>query len=42
MDILMLAASIGSKVELQVTGSDEKIAIKEVENLFKNYFDEGE
>ena len=42
MDILMLAASMGSEVEIQVSGSDENEAIKQIEKLFKNYFDEGE
>ena len=42
MDILMLAAGMGSEVEIQVNGSDEKEAIKQIEKLFKNYFDEGE
>ena len=42
MDILMLAASMGSEVEIQVSGSDEKEAIKQIEKLFKNYFGEGE
>ena len=42
MDILMLAAGMGSEVEIQVNGSDENEAIKQIEKLFKNYFDEGE
>jgi len=42
MDILMLAASMGSEVEIQVSGSDENEAIKQIEKLFKNYFGEGE
>jgi len=42
MDILMLAASVGSEVELEVNGPDEKEAINKIEKLFKNYFDEGE
>ncbi len=42
MDILMLAASIGTEVEIQVSGSDEKEAIKRISGLFENYFDEGE
>ena len=42
MDILMLAATVGSEVELQVSGVDEKEAFKQIEKLFKNYFDEGE
>ena len=40
MDILMLAASLGTEVELQANGSDEKVAIKEIEKLFTNYFGE--
>jgi phosphocarrier protein HPr len=42
MDILMLAASVGSEVEIQVSGPDEKKAIKQISELFENYFDEGE
>ena len=42
MDILMLAASVGSEIEIQVSGLDEKEAIKQIEKLFQNYFDEGE
>jgi len=42
MDILMLAASVGSEVEIQVSGPDEIEAIKQIEMLFQNYFDEGE
>tara|TARA_B100000787_G_C16127999_1_gene265944 strand:- start:726 stop:995 length:270 start_codon:yes stop_codon:yes gene_type:complete len=42
MDILMLAASVGTEVEIQVSGSDEKEAIKRISGLFENYFDEGE
>ena len=42
MDILMLAASVGSEVEIQVSGPDEKKAMKQISELFENYFDEGE
>ena len=42
MDILMLAASLGSEVEIQVNGPDEKKAMKQISELFENYFDEGE
>ena len=42
MDILMLAASVGTEIEIQVSGSDEKEAIKRISGLFENYFDEGE
>lgn len=42
MDILMLSASCGTKLILTFSGSDEKKAAEEVENLFLDYFGEGE
>ena len=42
MDILMLAASVDSEVEIEANGSDEIEAIKQIEKLFQNYFEEGE
>ena len=42
MDILMLAASVNSEVEIEANGSDEIEAIKQIEKLFQNYFEEGE
>ena len=42
MDILMLAASQGTEIELLTDGPDELIATNEIELLFKTYFGEGE
>jgi len=42
MDILMLAASYQDEVELITNGIDEVIASKEIENLFLDYFGEGQ
>ena len=42
MDILMLAASYQDEVELITNGIDEAIASKEIENLFLDYFGEGQ
>ena len=42
MEVLMLAASKNTVISLEANGSDEKEAIKSIENLFSTYFDEGE
>jgi phosphocarrier protein HPr len=42
MDILMLAASYQDEVELITNGIDEISASKEIENLFLDYFGEGQ
>ena len=42
VDILMLAASYQDEVELITNGIDEAIASKEIENLFLDYFGEGQ
>jgi phosphocarrier protein HPr len=42
MDILMLAASYQDEVELITNGIDEITASKEIENLFLDYFGEGQ
>ena len=42
MGVMMLAAGIGSSVELETDGPDEVAAIDAIEALFKNKFDEGE
>ena len=42
MGVMMLAAGIGSTVELETDGADEVAAIDAIEALFKNKFDEGE
>ena len=38
----MLAASNNTVITLEADGDDEKKAIKDIENLFNNYFGEGE
>lgn len=42
MDILMLAASYQDEIEVIANGIDEAIASKEIENLFLDYFGEGQ
>jgi phosphocarrier protein HPr len=42
MGVMMLAAGIGSSVELETDGADEVIAIDAVEKLFADKFGEGE
>jgi len=42
MGVMMLAAGIGSTVELETDGPDEAEAIDTVEALFKDKFGEGE
>ena len=42
MGVMMLAAGIGSSVEVETDGADEVAAIDAIEALFKNKFDEGE
>ena len=42
MGVLMLAASQGTQLMLSIEGEDAEIASKAVEQLFQNYFDEGE
>tara|TARA_X000000368_G_scaffold402035_1_gene375537 strand:+ start:4659 stop:4928 length:270 start_codon:yes stop_codon:yes gene_type:complete len=42
MEVLMLAANQNTNILLEVNGSDEKKAVKEIEKLFNNYFGEGE
>ena len=42
MGVMMLAAGIGSSVELETDGADEVAAIDAIVALFKNKFDEGE
>jgi len=42
MEVLMLAASNNTVITLEADGDDEKKAIKDIENLFNNYFGEGE
>lgn len=42
LDVLMLAASMGSELEIQASGADEKNAIYQIEKLFNDYFNEGE
>lgn len=42
MQIMMLAASIGSMVTIRTDGKDEEQAIDAVTTLINNYFDEEE
>ena len=42
MEVLMLAASKNTIILLEASGSDEKKAILDIENLINNYFGEGE
>ncbi len=42
MGVMMLAAGIGSTVELETDGTDEQVAIDEIEALFNDKFGEGE
>ena len=42
MGVMMLAAGIGTTVELETEGSDEEAAAGEIEGLFNDKFGEGE
>lgn len=42
MGVMMLAASKGSIVKVDISGEDEQEALKSIENLVNNYFDEEE
>jgi phosphocarrier protein len=42
MGVMMLAAGIGSSVELETDGPDEVAAIDAIEALFRDKFGEGE
>ena len=42
MGVMMLAAGLGSTVELETEGPDEQAAIAEIEALFNDKFGEGE
>ncbi|AKC69289.1 MULTISPECIES: HPr family phosphocarrier protein [Pandoraea] len=42
MGVMMLAAGIGSTVEVETEGSDEAQAMKEILDLIANKFGEGE
>ena len=42
MEVLMLAASKDKIISLEAIGPDEEEAIQSIENLFTNYFGEGE
>ena len=42
MGVMMLAAGLGSTVELEADGADEAAAIETVEKLFADKFGEGE
>ena len=40
MKLLMLSASQGSRIRIEVNGTDQKDAMKSIERLFNNKFDE--
>jgi phosphocarrier protein HPr len=42
MGVMMLAAGIGSTVELEADGEDEATALESIEKLFADKFGEGE
>jgi len=42
MGVMMLAAGLGSTIELETDGSDEAAAMDAIEKLFRDKFDEGE
>jgi phosphocarrier protein len=42
MQVMMLAASIGSQIKVRATGADEDEAVKALSELIKNYFEEEE
>ena len=42
MGVMMLAAGLGSTIELETDGSDEVAAIEAIEKLFADKFGEGE
>ena len=42
MGVMMLAAGLGSTVELETEGPDEESAITQIEALFNDKFGEGE
>ena len=42
MGVMMLAAGLGSTVELETNGEDEQAAIDAIEKLFANRFGEAE
>jgi len=42
MGVMMLAAGLGSSIELETDGSDEGEAIEAIEKLFADKFGEGE
>jgi phosphocarrier protein HPr len=42
MGVMMLAAGLGSTIELETEGPDEAAAMEAIEALFRDKFDEGE
>ena len=40
MKLLMLSASQGSRIRIEVDGTDQRDAMKSIERLFNNKFDE--
>ena len=42
MSVMMLAASIGTVLDFEITGSDEELALTAIDELIQNRFDEEE
>jgi phosphocarrier protein HPr len=42
MSVMMLAASQGTELDVQIEGADEEDALHALQKLINNYFDEGE
>ncbi|MBC8021681.1 MAG: HPr family phosphocarrier protein [Burkholderiales bacterium] len=42
MGVMMLAAGLGSSIELETEGPDEEVAMTAIETLFNDKFGEGE
>ena len=40
MGVMMLAASLGSKITIEAEGDDESEAIKKIQGIFESKFDE--
>ena len=40
MGVMMLAASLGSKITVEAEGDDESEAIKKIQEIFESKFDE--
>ena len=42
MNLMLMAASMGTQIEVRTQGLDAETALKEITALIENYFDEGE